>query len=635
MVDRFRLLKKAFIADKQGFKEFGSEKPTQSQQSPWSTNKEKPANKTASPFVKENQLKNKPEINKPEIKDSRVKNFFSLPREQPKSEPRQYVGSSSRRFSLPSFNAPSLPKAPAGMVVYILLIIISVIFLIGKRFIGYGFFTSLSLTIIQALFFLIMINAGEKSIEKEVKQTLVVMIFLLDTFLAQVILAAWPDGEWKNIFITIHVFAWVVLAVVLFLMGVFDTLGAGEKLGKPGWLLLLIILGAALFFLFPIIIQSPLAKQDETHAEYYGIAKAQIVKIAGTLEETKNVWYDYFTCTFGVLGGNYNYNTCIEDKRIVRYCKNNVPGATEQQSCFQEQKRLAQIGGAATVEGTVSDAIKQITKVDLKVDEFFPKKTTEPRKLYPVSLAVQNPRQQTFLVSISCLFTQQKNNLSGVVFLNGQEQNQVQINEKEQQVIVDCQPPADLKGKYTLSYTATLSGMQTFSFLKRAFISEKIDAALRKQIEADNFKTKDKTSQGPAEFALLNFKFGTGDGSAPLVLAEEPVSFSFSVADVGGGEVLKVNSYDFHGLWERGFSADEERVGDNDCLQGGEIRLIAAQTKKREASELKRCYLNLPPDLGQLNEKEFKVETFVADLNYDYKLTKSIPIEVTPLEVIS
>ena len=179
--------------------------------------------------------------------------------------------------------------------------------------------------------------------------------------------------------------------------------------------------------------------------------------------------------------------------------------------------------------------------------------------------------------------------------------------------------------------------MQTFSFLKRAFISKEISAELRQQVEADNFRiNKDKVSQGPAEFALLNFKFGTGVGTEPLVLVEEPTTFSFAVEDVGTGtfrgEVLKVNSYNFHGLWERGFSIDSERIGDQDCLQGGEIKLLPAQTKKREPSELKRCFLALPADLRELEKDEYKVETFVADLNYDYKITKSISIEVTPLE---
>ena len=200
---------------------------------------------------------------------------------------------------------------------------------------------------------------------------------------------------------------------------------------------------------------------------------------------------------------------------------------------------------------------------------------------------------------------------------------------------VGCQPTIDLNGKYTLEYSAVLSGMQTFSFLRRGFVRKEIAATIREQIETDDFKAKERASQGPAEFALLNFKFGTGEGTEPLVLIDEPVTFSFSVADVGGGdgEVLKVNSYDFEGLIYGGFGIDETKIGDTDCLQGGEIMLSSALTKKREPSELKRCFLLLPPDLKGLTGNDFEVETFVANMNYDYKLTKSIPnIEVTPLE---
>ena len=137
----------------------------------------------------------------------------------------------------------------------------------------------------------------------------------------------------------------------------------------------------------------------------------------------------------------------------------------------------------------------------------------------------------------------------------------------------------------------------------------------------------------------MNFKFGSGDGSSPLVTVEDPVTFSFAVEDVGSGpfkgEVQKINSYNFNGLWERGFNVDSEKIGDKDCLQGGEVLVNAALTKKREPSELRRCFLSLPADFSQLQKNAYKIETFVADLNYDYKITKSIPVEVTPLVVVS
>jgi hypothetical protein len=603
MVDLSRLLKKIVIKDKLGFKVFGSEKKESKGQ---------------------------------EIKDPRVQNFFSIQKQpKPKAQPREYGGFKAPSF--PSFRSSgsgsgSSSKVPAAIGIYIGLIVISIIGLILKNFIAYSPTSSLFISIILGLFFFIAIHYTP---EAKLKEGMVFLTFALDTF-TQFMLGLFPESELKNWLITYHVFAWIILAVVLFLMGVVDTMGAGQSLGKGGWLLVALILGVALFFLFPILIQGPSIFQDESHAEYFNIAKAQVVKVAGTLEETKNVWYDYFSCTFSIVGGNVKYDACMDDKRIARYCKNNVQSESRQQ-CFQEQKELQAQGNKPGIAGQVSEAIKQVTILEMKEDQFFPKKATDTKTVYPIPLKVQNPRKQIFTAKVSCEFKKNKEIIPGTVTIGGQEITEVQINSKEQQFLIGCQPTADLNGRYTLEYDVILAGMQTFSFLKRAFINKDIDAALRTQIETDNFKTKDKVSQGPAEFALLNFKFGSGDGSAPLVLVDEPITFSFAVEDVGSGafkgEILKVNNYNFHGLWERGFSVDAERQGEENCLQGGEINVVAAQTKKREPSELKRCFLNLPPDLSQLQQNQYKIETFVADLNYDYRISKTIPIEVIPLEV--
>ena len=612
MVDLFRLLKKAVIANKQGL-EPGTKKP----------------NEVLEKLYAKTGLKK--EQPKPEIKNKTVENFFSVQKEQPRPQPRPSTSSSpSKGFSLPSFNAPSLPKIPAATGVYIGLIIISIIGLILKTYIAYHPGGSLFLSIILGFFFFIAIHYTP---EAKAKEAMVFITFALDTF-TQFVLGLFPESELKNWLIAYYVFAWIILAVILFLMGVFDTMGAGEHLGKGGIVVLVLIIGFALFLLFPILVTGPVSKQDETHAEYFNIAKTQLVKIGGTLAETKNVWHDYFTCTFGVLGGSYKYDSCIDDKKIARYCKNNFPTTTEQQDCVKQQQELLKSGGAG-VAGAVSEAIKHVTKIELKEDQFFPKKATGPRTIYPIPLKVENPREQIFTATVSCEFKKGKEVIAGAVSIGGQEVSEAQIDSRQEQFLIGCQPASDLNGRYTLEYNVILSGMQTFSFLKRAFVSKDIDPALRTQIETDNFKTKDKVSQGPAEFALLNFKFGGGIGTDPLVVIEEPVTFSFAVEDVGSGtfkgEVLGINNYNFHGLWERGFTVDPERIGDQDCLQGGGIRLVVAQTKRREPSELKRCFLALPSDLSQLQNNEYKIETFVANLDYDYKITKSIPIEITPL----
>ena len=651
MVDRFRLLKKAFIANKQGLKEVGS-KPEAEASKEFSYRSDEARENRIRNMMKKHGISRQlaEKYHEEYVKTGRIDlnrgtspeeaSFFSLQKEKPKTASGGYSRSSfpSLRSSgnVGSSNSSSSSKVPAAIGIYIVLIVISIIGLIIKNFVAYTPAVSLFISIILGLFFFIAIHYTP---EAKLKEGMVFITFALDTF-TQFMLGLFPESELKKWLITYYVFAWIILAVILFLMGAVDAMGAGERLGKAGWLVLSLILGIALAILFKTVIQSPMNFQDTTHAEYFNLAKAQVVKVAGTLQDTKNFWYDYFGCSAQIFGGSLNYDSCMENKRITRYCTNNFASATERQDCVKQQQELVKQGGKPGVAGSVSDAIKQVTKIEFKEKQLFPRQADDPRTVYPITLKVENPRQQTFMAKLSCEFKSGfdgKNVVPGVVYIVGKQLSEVQIKDKEQEVLVECQPSADLKGKYTLDYTALLSGMQTFSFVKRAFVSKDIDATLRNQVETDNFKTNnDKISRGPAEFALLNFKFGSGDGSQPIVLSGQPIAFSFAVEDVGAGaykgDIVKINNYNFHGLWERGFNVDQERIGDKECLQGAEISITPAQTKKREPSELKRCFLLLPTDLETLTKDQFKVETFVADLNYDYKITRSIPLEVTPLE---
>ena len=616
MVDLSRLLKKVFIANKQGFREFGSEKK-----------EEEKADKESGKAL--------PTLGRFAHKEQeqeflgRAKKLGNVQESQP--QPRQPT-TLSRKFSLPSIGSGSSSSGiPAAMGVYIGLFIIASLGTWLKKLTDFSPALSLFISLLLGIFFFIGVKVTP---ENKVKESLVFIAFAFDTF-AQYMLGFFPESTLKRKMVMLHVFVWMALSIVLFLMGIFDRLGAGEKLPWWAWLLTAFILGFILVsWVLPFILQGPWINQDKTHAEYFNIAKEELFGAGKTFQETTNSGLDYFYCS---IFQATQFDKCLENEKILSYCEANFKTVTEQQDCIKQQQEILKSGGKAGVAGSVSEAIKQVTKVELKEDQFFPKKATEPRTVYPIPLKVENPREQIFAAQVSCDFKKGKETIAGAVSIGGQAIAEVQINDRQEQFLIGCQPSSDLNGRYTLEYTVILSGMQTFSFLKRAFISKEIDSAVRLQVEADYFKsTKEKASQGPAEFALLNFKFGTGVGTEPLVLVEEPTTFSFAVEDVGTGafkgEVLKVNNYNFHGLWERGFSVDSERIGDEDCLQGGEIKLLAAQTKKREPSELKRCFLTLPPDLSQLQKDEYKVETFVADLNYDYKITKSIPIEVTPFE---
>ena len=552
-------------------------------------------------------------------------------REKPKQEPL------FNPYRAPTEPRSSSPGVPAGIGLYLLLIVASIFGLILNKAWGFSPAGSFFISFILGVFFFIGVHFTP---EHDLKRVLVIGVLVFEAA-AVWSLNFYPDSirEWV---ITFHVFIWIALALVLFLMGVFDSLGAGQELPWWAWLLTVGVIGFILIYIvFPFMAQGVLANQDKSHAEYFGVAKDKLFSVAKNFQETTNSGTDFIVCTFSATSATMQYDTCLEEKKITRYCSYQIETTKaaleknkEQKECEDEQKRLIEQGQRPGVAGSISTAIKEVTKVELKVDDYFPKKTTDAQKLYPIALSVQNPRKQIFTASVSCVFKKSKEEIPGKIFIYGEERNEVQISGTDSEIPISCQPTTALNGRYTLEYSAVLSGMQTFSFLKRAFVSKEVDAATREQIETDNFKGKERASQGPAEFALLNFKFGTGEGTEPLVLVDEPVTFSFSVADVGGtgGEVLKVNSYDFEGLIYGGFSIDGTKIGDTDCLQGGEIVLSSALTKKREPSELKRCFLTLPPDLKGLTENDFEVETFVAKMNYDYKIVKSIPnIEVAPL----
>ena len=602
MVDLRGLLRKGVIANKQGLSQV-----------------------RVKPETKEEPEENSGAKNR-DVKPKEEHPFFSMERKP------QAKSSISREYPKDySIGTPiSRSGRPASLLLYVFFFVISLIFLYFKSRVGYQPLLSFFISILQGLIFCIPFFSNKK--DNKPKLMIIFTAMSLDLAVANGILGLWPESEMRDLLITLHVFTWVALSIVLFLMGAFENLGAGEKLPWWAWLLIALIFGYILIYLvFPALAQSPLAYQDETHAEYFHIAKEKLFAAGKTFEETTNSFLDYFTCSLDATKG-VKYDKCLEEKRIIRYCKANFPA--EEQDCIKQQQEQLKQGNRPGVAGAVSQLIKEVTTATLKEDQDFPKKATKPKMIYPVSLSVDNPRQQIFLVKPTCQFKKSKETISGTISIAGQEVREIQVNDQKEQFLIGCQPTADLNGRYSVDYEISLSGLQGFSFIKRAFMSKEIDPELRKQIEGDHFKsTDDRRSQSPKEFAKLNFKFGNGDGSSPLVLVEEPVTFSFSVEDIGGGEVVKVNSYDFYDHIDDGFTVDQDRIGESDCLRGGEIILAPAQAKKYQPSELKRCFLNSPPDLVQLQsvKNQFLVRSFVANFNYDYKIKRSIPIEVTPV----
>ena len=315
---------------------------------------------------------------------------------------------------------------------------------------------------------------------------------------------------------------------------------------------------------------------------------------------------------------------CVQDEtnkaRYTRECE--ALGRTDMDACIQEQ--AAKEKEAGSLQGTASSIVKLATNVKFKeaAKEDFPTRSYQPRDIYPITLEIEDPRSETLNIGMKCDFKKGSEDVPGEISIEGQKENIFTSKETEKKTI-ECMPTQDLQGSYDLEYTATFTGVNTPSYLKRAFIPEVQDYQAKKdlqdQIESAEFpQSKDALSQSPEDFARMNFKFGSGTGSNPVISVGEAVRFSWGIENLAHGKILRINSYSFDDMINEGFNLDSSReIGDADCLQGGQV--LVPETK---ITVLKSCWLDLPGDMKSI--EEYRVQTFAATFNYDYELTHTV-----------
>ncbi len=509
------------------------------------------------------------------------------------------------------------PSLPAKMGVYISLILLAVAGLFIKNYVAYSPVYSASLSIVLGLIFFLAVS---NSPERELKRTLIAVAFALDSA-TQLMLGLIPDSKFRNLIISLHVFVWIILAVVLFFLGVLDAWGAGEKIGKLGTLTLVIIIGFILYLVFPLIAQSPLLYQDQTHGNYYGIAVAEAEKVVGVMEEKKIFWSDYFGCLFEpVLKPQVvkkeTLDACLKRKERERLCKDekDIP------KCVADLEKASTEGSFA--QGAVSTIIKKVTKAELRVPEgIFPKKTFLKRQNYPIDLRMENQRELEGIIGeASCLFEMGKKQILGEISIAGETKNNFVVAKfsSPQAIRINCQPSADLEiGVYKVKYQVTLRNLVTPSFQKVVFASSLTEEQI-KQIEADYFKTReDRGSQSPADLAWMNVVIGNPHPERrgevrPIILSGEVFPFVSSFENKGGrkGKIIAINSYAAETVLEKGFVIKQ---GEVDCLQGGNVFIHAPISSKYV---FKNCYLQAPPD----EIIKYKLATLKSEFNYDYLL---------------
>ena len=365
-------------------------------------------------------------------------------------------------------------------------------------------------------------------------------------------------------------------------------------------------------------------------------------RLRGKLPQGENPFVSNLAC---VLSSPTDVSSCVEQRQLLAsletVCKNRnlKPGTTEFNTCFeeeQEKQRLASLEAA----GTIDRSFEEVTRAEFVISEqFFPKETIrsadqELSVIYPATLKIENPRLQEINVQVTCSFVKGSTIIPGEINLQGESQTTVRITDENNEFPVTCTPPTNLEGRHRLRYEAKLENLKTTSSLKRAFLGEKTEQEKQEvieQIQRTIFPSRtDSLSQAPDEFARINFGFGkTADD--PYIAADDSLILVSSIGNVGDGKINQIKSYDIK-LFEAGFTL---KSGDDRCLQGSNIPFPDTLSSKTPyVLPYSTCFLNLPSHL-QFFDTPFEIETFFADLVYDYTLKKEINIEVKVIPVTS
>ncbi|MBI2103043.1 hypothetical protein HYT55_04340 [Candidatus Woesearchaeota archaeon] len=351
-------------------------------------------------------------------------------------------------------------------------------------------------------------------------------------------------------------------------------------------------------------------------------------RVRGQIDKGESSFISNFIC---LTTDPTNLNVCVIARQAkVKYqttcnAKEEVKqGVVSLDDCVAEEEK--KVKENVQVAGAVNKDVKPtVARIDIPPAPL--QYTTRP--VYSATLLVENPRAVELHFVLNCTFKRGVVIIPGEVSVQGTTAQEVPLPIKAEvaQIPLTCSPAKDFtdkeKAAYQMMIQATIQKMVTESSLERAFlgqVSEEERVKLTSQITRDRFSSAQKVySKAPAEFARINFGFGSPEQN-PILTSTDVPRFVSSVENVGGGKIVAIEAYSYS-LQERGFSV---RSGQQDCLSGKKIKL---PEDVPPSFGLGTCFLTLPGDLSSFQGTP-KIETFFAKLVYDYSISREATVQV-------
>jgi len=301
------------------------------------------------------------------------------------------------------------------------------------------------------------------------------------------------------------------------------------------------------------------------------------------------------------------------------------PGTAEFEECLKQQREELQ-KQKIPVRGAEDPTNRKPLTIQFERGKFFAdtvyRRMDTSQAAFPIQLTIANPRQQHFMVELSCSFRQQstRKEIPGTIL----GPSTIDVTTKDPTTTIACTGD-NLDGSYTLIYEATIPHLSSASRLQRAFIGEKTTEWKEEwipKIMNAHFPGQNYLSLSPPDLVRLSFAFGSPVEN-PIIEKNPYLALTAKVENLGRGEITGIPHYQ---LGLDGFSFNSF-----DCIEGYNVPLPTITTTLRKEISLVSCAIeSLPYELE--NPSNYVLREFVGIVEFSYRLKEESTVRVEVID---
>ncbi len=346
------------------------------------------------------------------------------------------------------------------------------------------------------------------------------------------------------------------------------------------------------------------------------------------LPKGENPFISQLACIFS--GEGANLNDCVKGRQALSRCKamKKEDVADEENEEYQRCLRIARgEESELSVEGGIEESLGAASRVEIKVDERFPSQLYDGKTAVLLEFVVETPRKDIG-ITVSCEFAVGEN-----VIVGQPSTTRITATKGASRHSVSCLPTSELnEGSATLKVKANIEGLQTYSYLKRAFIGMYKTKEQGNEIKKDYFPGKQDVSLSPQEFARINFAIGYPP-SEPLIKGNADIipQLAATIENLGGGKIIGINRVQID-LVEGLTLSNAQSCGmvPKDKSLVKEDFVIGDFADKKEVP-LAVCSLSMDDKLRA--PENFLIRDFIALIEYKYEITKEFSFTVKKIRI--